>query len=74
MPQLPTITRRFWRTAVIGTSRNLRHDAAFRFRGHPRLARILMWDGYPIYRCARFPAGWQTDEMPDVAFSKTAPL
>lgn len=46
-----------------------------RFRGHPDLRRILMWEGYPYFPLRKdFPlAGKQTD-LPDVAFSKSAPL
>jgi len=46
-----------------------------RFRGHPDLRRILMWDGYPFYPLRKdFPLGGKPSEMPDVAFSSAAPL
>ena len=46
-----------------------------RFRGHPDLRRILMWDGYPFYPLRKdFPLAGRPSEMPDVAFSKAAPL
>ena len=46
-----------------------------RFTGHPDLRRILMWDGYPFYPLRKdFPLAGLPSEMPDVAFTKSAPL
>jgi NADH-quinone oxidoreductase subunit C len=46
-----------------------------RFTGHPDLTRILMWEGYPFYPLRKdFPLAGRPSEMPDVAFSKAAPL
>ena len=46
-----------------------------KFTGHPDLTRILMWEGYPFYPLRKdFPLAGRPSEMPDVAFSKTAPL
>ena len=46
-----------------------------RFRGHPDLRRILMWDGYPYFPLRKdFPLAGRPSEMPDVAFSRRAPL
>ncbi len=46
-----------------------------KFGGHPDLRRILMWDGYPFYPLRKdFPLAGRPSEMPDVAFSKAAPL
>jgi NADH-quinone oxidoreductase subunit C len=46
-----------------------------KFKGHPDLRRILMWDGYPFFPLRKeFPLEGLPSEMPDVAFTKAAPL
>ena len=46
-----------------------------RFRGHPDLRRILMWDGYPFFPLRKdFPLAGLPSDMPDVAFTKVTPL
>jgi NADH-quinone oxidoreductase subunit C len=46
-----------------------------KFNGHPDLRRILMWDGYPYFPLRKeFPLEGLPSEIPDVAFTKAAPL
>jgi NADH-quinone oxidoreductase subunit C len=46
-----------------------------KFRGHPDLRRILMWEGYPFFPLRKdFPLSGRPSEMPDVAFTRRAPL
>ena len=46
-----------------------------RFRGHPDLRRILMWEGYPYFPLRKdFPLAGKTTDVPGVAFTQHAPL
>src|SRR5437588_2767219 len=46
-----------------------------KFKGHPDLRRILMWDGYPFFPLRKeFPLEGLPSEMPDVAFTKVTPM
>jgi len=72
-PEVPTVSG-IWPTAN-WHEREIYDMMGISFAGHPDLRRILMWDGYPYFPLRKdFPLGGKPTEVPDVAFTKAAPL
>lgn len=71
--ELPTVTG-VWKTAD-WHEREIFDMMGIRFEGHPDLRRILMWEGYPHHPLRKdFPLAGKPTDLPEVAFSDTAPL
>lgn len=71
--ELPTVTG-VWRTAN-WHEREVYDLMGIRFRNHPDLRRIIMWEGYPYFPLRKdFPVAGKSTEVPEVAFTKVAPI
>lgn len=71
--ELPTVTG-VWRTSD-WHEREIYDMMGIKFRNHPDLRRILMWDGYPYFPLRKdFPLAGKPTNLPETAFTRPAPL
>ena len=71
--EVPSVTG-IWRTAD-WHEREIYDMMGIRFKGHPDLRRIIMWEGYPYFPLRKdFPLSGRPSDLPEVAFTQPAPL
>ena len=71
--ELPTVSN-VWATAD-WHEREIYDMMGIKFKGHPDLRRILMWDGYPYHPLRKdFPLAGKATDVAEVAFTETVPL